>query len=168
MKTKLPLGINTAEQAMKFISALFNNNEHFNFEDDANTVFKEVNGKDSKIFTIREAKRVNELIGDCYAVKEFDPEKYLCELMSNTKTNPFQQEFVEMYYPNYFGSDTIATLNDYWKEVEELTDLESLKSKEYNPQRHEELIRLTKELELEVYESAIANFMTVQQSINLN
>lgn len=76
MKTVLPKMITTAAQAVKFLTDLHINGEAFHPEDDANQV---VWGNDPP--TPEERERLNDLMGQIYALGSVDPCAVLLELL---------------------------------------------------------------------------------------
>ena len=85
MKTKLPSGITTLDEATKFLRDLVNNDETYHPDDPAEDI---VPGKHIRrdpyrdggtcafLFTIKESRRLNLLMNQVFSFAEFDPYEY--------------------------------------------------------------------------------------------
>ena len=80
MKTNLNRKIETIEDAKQFLSELFNNDEAYHPEDNAN----DIEFKTAKV-SAQEREALNPLMNDCF-IKGFDPCEYLLDLI-NDQTN---------------------------------------------------------------------------------
>ena len=77
MKTILPPSIITVNQAKNFLKALYDNDEAFHPEDNANDVMF------STEVTAQERALLNKLMDDIYNLGDFDPCEYLNELIES-------------------------------------------------------------------------------------
>lgn len=85
MKTTLPESISTQEEAEKFLSELFENNEHYHPEDSAKDQIYLKTGE--RVFNDEDAEKLDKLMSDIYMLSGgdhanpiFDPCEYLLEM----------------------------------------------------------------------------------------
>jgi hypothetical protein len=78
MKTSLPSGIKTADEARQFLRALFNNGEDFDLYDNPAFVLKD--GGPQHLFNPGEAAVIRSLINDMLSLPAFDAHCYLLQL----------------------------------------------------------------------------------------
>lgn len=71
MKTNIAITITSSEDAKKFLSDLITNNEHFHPDDNAKDIVTRGENGEQKLFTKKEAKQVDKLLGDCFEFADF-------------------------------------------------------------------------------------------------
>ncbi len=74
MKTVLPAAITTVSEAEKFLRELHSNEEIFHPEDDAHQINW---NRTDNLPTEAECDQLNELMGQCYELGEFDPCEFI-------------------------------------------------------------------------------------------
>lgn len=92
MKTTLPRSITNITGAKDFLRSLFLNGESYHPEDSAADIVNTSTGR--TVFTTTEAKQLDRLMREIYALKEIDPCEYLLEL--DFRKEQFIDEFEEV------------------------------------------------------------------------